>query len=83
MTTSIGQRGQVVIPKAIRASHEIKPGDDFEVLTDDDDVDLILLRRILSDRKCQSLVKHLLSCPDKEPLTLPVRRPEPMRKVKL
>ena len=37
----MGQRGQLVIPKAIRASRGIVPGDDFEVIADEDDLDLI------------------------------------------
>ena len=58
MTTNMGQRGQLVIPKAIRASRGIAPGDDFEVTTDEDDFDLILLRRI---RPAAKPFAHLLS----------------------
>ena len=35
MTTNVGQRGQLVIPKAIRTSRGIVPGDDFEVIADE------------------------------------------------
>ena len=80
MTTNIGTRGQVVIPKAIRSSRKIEPGDDFEVLTDEDDFDLILLRRIRPDT---GLVKHLKSCPSKGKLLALTRHPEPMRKLKV
>jgi len=82
MTTIVGQRGQLVLPKAIRTSREIQPGDDFEVLADDDDFDLILLRRIRRTANA-GLVKHLAACPHKGPLSRPVRRPETMRKVGL
>jgi AbrB family looped-hinge helix DNA binding protein len=81
MTTNIGERGQVVIPKAIRDSRKIQPGDDFEVIADDDDFDLILLRRIRPAANA-GLLDHLKSCPHKGPLPALPRRPERMRKVK-
>ena len=46
MTTNIDQLGQLLLPKATRVSRKIEPGDDFEILADEDDFDLILLRRI-------------------------------------
>jgi AbrB family looped-hinge helix DNA binding protein len=82
MTTNIGQRGQLVIPKAIRASREIKPGDDFEVTVDEDDFDLILLRRIRPQANA-GLVEHLAACPVKGPLPKLPRRIESMRKIRL
>ena len=82
MTTNIGQRGQLVLPKAIRSSRKIQPGDDFEVTADEDDFDLILLRRIRPSANA-GLVKHLEACPHKGPLSTPARRPEPMRKIRL
>lgn len=82
MTTNIGQRGQLVIPKAIRASRNILPGDDFEVIADEDDLDLILLRRIRRAAN-SGLVEHLLACPHKGPLPVPARRREPMRKARM
>jgi AbrB family looped-hinge helix DNA binding protein len=82
VTTNVGQRGQVVLPKAIRTSRQIEPGDDFEVTVDEDDFDLILLRRIRPSANA-GLVKHLLACPGKGSRPRPRRRPEPMRKVKL
>jgi AbrB family looped-hinge helix DNA binding protein len=82
MTTTIGQRGQLVIPKAIRTGRGIEPGDDFEVIADADDVDLILLRR-LSRRANAGLVDHLAACPYKGQLKGPSRRCEPMRRARL
>lgn len=82
MTTNIGQRGQLVIPKAIRASRQIEPGDDFEVTVDEDDFDLILLRRI-RPRANAGLVECLAACPVKGPLARMPRRREPMRKTRL
>ena len=78
MTTNIGQRGQLVIPKEIRTSRQIEPGQDFEVLLDEDDFDLILLRRIRHQANA-GLVEHLSACPYKGPLTEMERRREPMR----
>ena len=82
MTTNIGQRGQIVLPKAIRTSRRIQAGDDFEVIADEDDFDLILLRRIRPAANT-GLVKHLSACPHKGPLSIRARRPESMRMVKL
>ncbi len=82
MTTNIGQRGQLVIPKAIRASRNIEAGDDFEVTVDEDDFDLILLRRIRTQANA-GLVDCLRACPVKGALARPPRRAEPMRKVRL
>jgi len=82
MTTNMGQRGQIVLPKAIRTSRKIQPGDDFEIIADEDDFDLILLRRIRPTANA-GLLKHLKSCPDKGPLPRASRRPEKMRKLRL
>jgi AbrB family looped-hinge helix DNA binding protein len=82
MTTNMGQRGQVVIPKAVRDSRKIQPGDDFEILTDEDDLDLILLRRIRPTANA-GLVAHLQACPIKGSLVRPKRQREPMRKSNL
>ncbi len=82
MTTTIGQRGQLVIPLTIRARRRIQPGDDFEVIADDDDLDMILLRRIRPAANA-GLVRHLASCPYKGALSATARRPERMRKVRL
>jgi len=82
MTTNMGQRGQIVLPKAIRVSRRIQPGDDFEVIADEDDFDLILLRRVRGAAN-SGLVKHLSSCPFKGPLSAPKRKPEKMRKVRM
>ena len=82
MTTNIGQRGQLVIPQAIRKSRKIEPGDDFEVTLDEDDFDLILLRRIRPGANA-GLIEHLASCPYKGPLVVPSRNRESMRSLRL
>jgi len=82
MTTNIDQLGKLELPKAIRVSRKIHAGDDFEIVADEDDFDLILLRRIRPVANA-GLVRHLTACPDQRPLSTPVRRREPMRKVRL
>ena len=82
MTTNLGQRGQLVIPKAIRTERKLQPGDDFEVIADEDDADLILLRRIRPAANA-GLVEHLSACPYRGELSSPVRRREPMRRVRV
>lgn len=80
--TKVGQRGQLVIPKAIRMSRKIQPGDDFEVIVDEDDFDLILLRRIRPAANA-GLFEHLASAPWPGKVPLPRRRRETMRRPKL
>jgi AbrB family looped-hinge helix DNA binding protein len=75
MTTSMGQRGQIAIPKAIRVSRGITPGDEFDVIADEDDLDLILLRRTRPAANA-GLVEHLAACPYKGPLRTSARRRE-------
>jgi len=47
MTTTISEKGQLVIPKGIRERRQIKAGDDFEVLAPEGTEDIVLrkLRR--------------------------------------
>ena len=60
MTTVLSQKGQIVLPNALREQLELRPGDDFEVGVEDDG--LITLRRI-SRPPNSGLVDHLLACP--------------------
>jgi hypothetical protein len=60
-------------------SRKIQPSDDFEVITDEDDFDLIWLRRIRPAADA-GLVKHLLACPVKDPSRAAKRPREQMRK---
>ncbi len=69
MTTILSRKGQIVLPAAIRERLDLRPGDDFEILVEDDGV--ISLRRI-SQPPNFGLVDHLLDCPG--PLELPERR---------
>lgn len=44
MTTVLSKKGQIVLPNFVRERMRLEPGQDFEVLIDDEDT--ILLRRI-------------------------------------
>jgi AbrB family looped-hinge helix DNA binding protein len=60
MTTVLSQKGQIVLPSAVREQMHLEPGQDFEVFIDDEDT--ITLRRI-SRPPNRGLVDHLLACP--------------------
>ncbi len=60
MTTVMSQKGQVVLPASVREKLDLQPGDDFEILLEDDDS--ILLRRV-SRPPNSGLIDHLLSAP--------------------
>lgn len=68
-TTVLSKKGQLVLPAEVRAKLGLRPGDDFEVLVDDDGT--IRLRRISTPANA-GLVQHLFSCP--HPFEVP-RRP--------
>lgn len=60
MTTVLSQKGQVVLPGAVREQMHLKAGDDFEVFVEDEDT--ITLRRITHPAN-RGLVDLLLACP--------------------
>ncbi len=68
MTTVLSQKGQIVLPSAVREQMHLEPGQDFEVFIDDEDT--ITLRRINRPPN-RGLVDHLLACP--YPLEIPPR----------
>jgi len=68
MTTVLSQKGQVVLPLAVREQLRLIPGEDFEVSIEDDDT--IILRRV-SNPPNRGLVDHLLACP--APFVIPDR----------
>jgi AbrB family looped-hinge helix DNA binding protein len=74
MTTTLSERGQLVIPKGIRKRLSLLPGDDFEV--DVEGQDTVRLKRIARHRQ-RGLGKHLLSCPVE--LTVSERASRPLR----
>lgn len=60
MTTVLSQKGQIVLPSAVREQLHLEPGQDFEVFVADEDT--ITLRRINRPPN-RGLVDHLLACP--------------------
>jgi AbrB family looped-hinge helix DNA binding protein len=74
MTTTLSERGQLVIPKGIRKRLALEAGDDFEVEVEGRDT--VRLKRIARRRK-PGLGKHLLSCPVE--VQLPERSSRPLR----
>jgi len=68
MTTVLSKKGQIVLPAEVRKQLDLKPGDDLEVLVDDDGT--IRLRPI-SRPPNRGLVRHLFACP--HPFEVPER----------
>jgi AbrB family looped-hinge helix DNA binding protein len=68
MTTVLSQKGQIVLPLAVRKQLHLAPGTDFEISIEEDDT--IILRRVSSPPN-KGLVDHLLACPS--PFTIPAR----------
>lgn len=68
MTTVLSQKGQIVLPLALREELRLHPGDDFEVGIEDEDT--IFLRRVNHPAN-RGLVDLLLACPS--PFQLPER----------
>ncbi|MEO5713777.1 MAG: AbrB/MazE/SpoVT family DNA-binding domain-containing protein [Luteolibacter sp.] len=68
MTTILSQKGQVVLPGAVRQQLHLQPGDDFEITIEDEDT--ITLRRI-SHPANRGLVDLMLACPG--PFEIPAR----------
>jgi AbrB family looped-hinge helix DNA binding protein len=82
VTTSVSAEGAVTIPPGLRKRKRIRPGDDFEVLEDEDDPSIIILRKKLSKANA-GLVDHLLACPDKNWFKPTRKKHESLRKARL
>ena len=78
MTTVLSQKGQIVLPSAVRERLRLEPGQDFEVTVDDEDT--ILLRRITRPAN-PGLVELLQACP--HPLELTPRAKDLPRPIAL
>jgi AbrB family looped-hinge helix DNA binding protein len=82
VTTSISSNGEVRIPRDLRKRKRIHAGDDFEVLEDEDDASIIILRKVEPTANA-GLVDHLLACPHKGWFKPPSHRRESLRKARL
>ena len=78
MTTVLSQKGQIVLPSAVREQMHLQPGQDFEVIIDDEDT--ILLRRV-SRPPNHGLIALLQACP--YPFEMPPRANDLPRSIKL
>ena len=59
MTTTLSVKGQIVIPQRVRASHKLKAGADFTVITRSNGD--ILLRPVKTQRRHRTLADNLLA----------------------
>jgi AbrB family looped-hinge helix DNA binding protein len=78
MMTVLSKKGQIVLPSPVREILHLEPGDDFEVVIEDEDT--ITLRRV-SHPANRGLVDWLLACPVK--LTIPQREKDDSQPVSL
>lgn len=78
MTTVLSQKGQIVLPSAVRQQMHLEPGQDFEVIIDDEDT--ILLRRV-SRPPNHGLIDLLQTCP--HPFEVPPRANDMPRSIEL
>jgi AbrB family looped-hinge helix DNA binding protein len=78
MTTVLSQKGQIVLPSAVRQQMHLEPGQDFEVIIDDEDT--ILLRRV-SRPPNHGLIDLLQACP--YPFEVPSRAKDLLRSINL
>ena len=74
MTTVLSKKGQIVLPAPVRQQLNLSPGDDFEVVIEDEDT--ITLRRIAQPAN-RGLVDLLLACPS--PFEIPARETDDTR----
>lgn len=82
MTTRISASGEIRLPPKLRKRKRIRAGDDFQLLEDEDDPSIIILRKLPATRNT-GLVEHLLGCPYKGWFKAPSRSREPLRKARL
>lgn len=78
MTTVLSKKGQIVLPSAVREQLHLEPGQDFEVIIDDEDT--IMLRRVNRPPN-HGLIELLQACP--YPFELPPRAKDLPRTIKL
>ena len=82
MTTTLTKEGHLVLPRELWTKRRLRPGDDFEIITTEDEPDEIILRRV-AKAPSPDLVDHLLTCPVKDFMPRVRRKTEPRRKLRL
>ena len=82
MTTILQNNGHIVLPPKVRREKKLRPGDNLEVLADEDDPNAIVLRKVEKEPK-PNWAEVLLACPEKGWFRPMRRRKEPIRKVRL
>lgn len=75
---NITAKGEIVLPRELCRRKAISPGDGFEVLEDEDDPSVIILRHLAPGANA-GLVDHLLACPYKDWFLSPASKPEEFR----
>jgi len=81
MTTTVTANGAVVLPRKVRQEKKLRVGDELEVLTDEDEPNVIMLRRVQKSPN-EGLLEVLRACPVKG-FRIPSRSTELPRDVKL
>jgi len=81
MTTTITANGAVVLPRKVRQEKKLRVGDELEVLTDEDEPNVIMLRRVQKAPN-EGLLDVLRACPVKG-FHIPNRSKDLPRDVKL
>jgi len=81
MTTIVTANGAVVLPRKVRREKKLRVGDELEVLTDEDEPNVIMLRRVQNSPN-EGLLDVLRACPVKG-FRIPNRSKELPRDVKL
>jgi AbrB family looped-hinge helix DNA binding protein len=74
----MSEKGEIVLPVAVRESLQLEPGDDFEITIRDEDT--IVLHRIPQPPN-RGLVDILLACP--YPLEVPDRQGDDTEPIRL
>ena len=77
MMTTLTLERQIVLPKKLCVERKLQAGDHFEVIPDEDDSNLIVLRRVKPASE-DDLLEVLLSCPVKGFMPRLKRRKEPI-----
>jgi AbrB family looped-hinge helix DNA binding protein len=79
--TTLSSKGHVVIPPSVQKQQNLRPGDDLEIISDEDQPGTILLRR-MNRQPNEGLADWLRACPVKG-IRIPRRSREMPRDIEL